>query len=76
MVSGLKLLAKIAEMNSKAPRYIVSYIGYQHASIGDDDACDGWNGWYTHRICRDRPEAIKFANKVRKDRFCMCIAVH
>lgn len=57
-------------MNPKAPRYIVSYIGYQHASIGDDDAYDGWHSWYTHKICHDESEAINFADKVRNDRFC------
>jgi hypothetical protein len=57
-------------MKPKTPRYIVSYEAYQHAIMGDDDAYVGWQGFYTHKICRDKLEAIKFADKVRNDRFC------
>lgn len=56
-------------------RYIVSYIGYQHASIGDDDACDGWQNFYTHYIFENEKLAVDYARKLTKDRFVKDIFV-
>jgi hypothetical protein len=62
-------------MKPKAPRYIVSYIGYQHASIGDDDAYDGWQSFYTHEICCNKLEAVKLFYKLKTDRFCKNVLI-
>lgn len=50
-------------------RYIVAWIGYQHATIGDDDAYDGWQDFYTTEVFFDETKAKKFLASLKKDRF-------
>ncbi len=49
-------------------RYVVGYIGYQHAARGTDDY-EGWQSFYTCEVILDENAAFARLKELNEDRF-------
>ncbi len=49
-------------------RYVIGYIGYQHAARGTDDY-DGWQSFYTFDLYLDKQAALDKLRELNEDRF-------
>lgn len=47
-------------------RYIVAWIKYQHAIIGDDSYC-GWQDFHTTLVFQDKEKAVKHFNYLKSN---------
>ena len=49
-------------------RYVVAYIGYQHAAKGTDDY-EGWQDFYKSEVFIDKQVALDRLEELHEDRF-------
>ena len=56
------------KLKSNMKRYVVGYIEYQHAVIGDD-GYSGWQSFYSYSGFDNKMSAVNFVNQLKKDRF-------